>query len=500
MITELKTKAAKVTRLLVMTIAAVCVAAMLFVGYQVVSNQQAADDVEASSSDILTVDLANSLGNVGYRAIGILAPSDQVYQDNSLISQLKVKFYRNVANASQSPPAYYPIVHDQLGGRFQLVIDNDIDSGRVDPTAKTTYFACDDKVTTATGYSCPKWEAQIDSSLQFADQNHMPDVEWDVYNEPDNFFVTVYGKPRKTFAQYFDAYALAYRRIKAAKPTAKVVGPSLAVYSTIFMSQFLAKAKLNNVVPDIISLHELSEANPAYDAVTTGDVKDIRRLLTLNKLNPDSDIELQEYSGGNSSQKIGIFPQFFAATEKNHIVAGSKSCWPNISGSFDAASNECGGMLLNGLLTSTYGKTSKWWLYEKYAEMTGRMVNTSGAGQIDGIASYDATARSMRVILGRNGTASGTATIRINNFQLLSSGSRTVVKGIQATGYLLPYNSGKYNTELAALSPVNLQPYMTLINGSILQIVLPSLKAYDAYDIEIQAPYIPCGAGCMHAF
>jgi len=52
-----------------------------------------------------------------------------------------------------------------------------------------------------------------------------------------------------------------YHAIRASDPQALIVGPNEAYYDTRFMPDFLSYAKASNVLPDIISWHELSPSS-----------------------------------------------------------------------------------------------------------------------------------------------------------------------------------------------------------------------------------------------
>lgn len=62
-------------------------------------------------------------------------------------------------------------------------------------------------------------------------------------------------------AQFESDWATVYRRIRADDPGALIAGPNTSYYDPTVMADFLAYAKANNVLPDMITWHELSPSS-----------------------------------------------------------------------------------------------------------------------------------------------------------------------------------------------------------------------------------------------
>src|ERR1044071_8474579 len=87
------------------------------------------------------------------------------------------------------------------------------------------------------------------------------DVRWDMWNEPNIFF---WGRSQ---AQYLEMIRRGTQIVRAAIPGAVIEGPSFARVpspSTAWFNTYLDFVDSNNVVPDIISWHDLP-GDPAVD-------------------------------------------------------------------------------------------------------------------------------------------------------------------------------------------------------------------------------------------
>ena len=91
------------------------------------------------------------------------------------------------------------------------------------------------------------------SHYVFVPFNEPNDIWYDL-NPADSDFST-------QMAQFESDWATVYRRIRADDPGALIAGPNTSYYDPTVMGDFLAYAKANNVLPSIITWHELSPSS-----------------------------------------------------------------------------------------------------------------------------------------------------------------------------------------------------------------------------------------------
>ncbi|WP_372443616.1 AzlC family ABC transporter permease [Streptomyces adelaidensis] len=77
------------------------------------------------------------------------------------------------------------------------------------------------------------------------------------FNEPDWIWYSGMFSNTTTRQKFFDDWKTVYNHIRALDPTTKIAGPGFASYNSRTMAEFLAYAKANDVVPDVITWHKL---------------------------------------------------------------------------------------------------------------------------------------------------------------------------------------------------------------------------------------------------
>ncbi len=84
------------------------------------------------------------------------------------------------------------------------------------------------------------------------------------FNEPNNIWYSLNPSASNfsaQMAQFEQDWATVYHRIRADDPGALIAGPNTSYYDPTVMSDFLAYAKASDVLPDIITWHELSPSS-----------------------------------------------------------------------------------------------------------------------------------------------------------------------------------------------------------------------------------------------
>jgi len=294
------------------------------------------------------------------------------------------------------------------------------------------------------------------------------------WSEPDFDFLQ--NRPD----QFLTAYQMSYAMFRNNLPQSKISAPQLAIYNLQTIENFLNFAKTNNILPDILTWNENtnygSGTAPNYFSTVDQHIKEVKSYM--NKININIPIEIGEYYSSDVREQIGGIVHLWSAFENNQIYRAAKACWWNDITS--SVHNECADNSLDGLLTDNDSPapatqqrftTARWWLFKAYGGMTGNMLLTNGAGDVNAITSYDKN--HIRVIVGRNDNKSGIVTIQLDNINSTSP--------IDTTGYLLPYNGGDDNKVFP--NPA-IQNQSHVLNGNTLYVNV-SIDPYSAFILDV---------------
>jgi hypothetical protein len=237
------------------------------------------------------------------------------------------------------------------------------------------------------------WDAYVLKVARQAKQQGYTDVIWEVWNEPD---LDIFWK--RSFNQFLLTYEHTVKTIRQVLPGALVTGPSFALYDEGKINDFLRFAKEHGVLPDIINWHEIPNAP---DGISER-VDKIRSYLKNNNINIDR-FMFPEITGPDFQFSPGNAVSFMANIHRARVEASAKSCWPDTA--LTDCPENCFTDTLDGLLHPLSGEPrSTWWCYKKYAEMSGILLSFTTLDKniaLDGIASYDASAKQARILLGR---------------------------------------------------------------------------------------------------
>ncbi|MEW2565765.1 CBM35 domain-containing protein [Streptomyces sp. NPDC047070] len=211
------------------------------------------------------------------------------------------------------------------------------------------------------------------------------------FNEPDQIW---YGLGTSDQAQYeanrdrfFKDWKTVYRRIRAADPDARIAGPNESAYHTRLLTDFLAFAQRENVLPQVMTWHELGSGSLRDFQGHYDTYRSIERGLGIAPLK----INIDEYANRRDLSVPGQLAQWVAMFERNNVYA-NQAYW-------DAAGN------LDGNVVRSNIPNGGWWFFRWYAGLTGDTVRVTPpqANAIDtlqGLASYDAQRRQAQVLLG----------------------------------------------------------------------------------------------------
>ncbi|MEU9897864.1 CBM35 domain-containing protein [Streptomyces phaeochromogenes] len=211
------------------------------------------------------------------------------------------------------------------------------------------------------------------------------------FNEPDQIW---YNLGTSNQAQYeinrdrfFKDWKTVYQRIRAIDPDARIAGPNESGYHTRLLTDFLAFAKRENLLPQIMTWHELDSSSLRNFQGNYDSYRAIEKNLGIAPLK----INIDEYANRRDLSVPGQLAQWVSMFERNKVYA-NQAYW-------DAAGN------LDGNVVRSNIPNGGWWFFRWYAGLTGNTVKVTPpqANTIDtlqGLASYDKKRRQAQVLLG----------------------------------------------------------------------------------------------------
>jgi hypothetical protein len=233
-----------------------------------------------------------------------------------------------------------------------------------------------------------KIKKQVQQVLSMGDyKDHVVFVP---FNEPEgNMFGTgewSYNRVSwlKDPQYYFAAWKEVYQLIKGLDPEARIAGPNTSVlYDQV--KGFLQYAKANDVVPDVMTGHELS--SPAAVRTNVAKSREMEKNVGVGPL----PINVNEYGHNYHLSVPGQVVQWVSAIEESKIDA-DLAYW-NIDGN------------LNDSAVEANKGNGQWWLFNAYGQMSGHTVEVTAphANQqytLQGVATLDEAKKQSRAIFG----------------------------------------------------------------------------------------------------
>ncbi|WP_328492178.1 cellulosome protein [Streptomyces sp. NBC_00414] len=211
------------------------------------------------------------------------------------------------------------------------------------------------------------------------------------FNEPDQIWYDLGTSDQARYEadrdRFFKDWKTVYQRIRAADPDARIAGPNESSYHTRLLTDFLAFAKRENVLPQIMTWHELGSGSLRDFQGHYDTYRSIERELGVAPLK----INIDEYANRRDLSVPGQLVQWVSMFERNKVYA-NQAYW-------DAAGN------LDGNVVRSNIPNGGWWFFRWYAGLTGDTVKVTPpqADTIDtlqGLASYDRERRQAQVLLG----------------------------------------------------------------------------------------------------
>jgi len=349
----------------------------------------------ASGGEIVVVDLGETVGPATHRAVGFLHSLTPELPPDELVVPLQPRMFRmGPGSEGQGRGAFGTWERvASLGAMHQVVVSDGQGYGHNGWPGDNGDWS--------------KWEDLVAGMVKHASEIGA-DFQWDIWNEPDipGFWNAVPDDPAANWERFRETWIRGYRTIRGLDPDAVIVGPSNSGFdSNLFsVTDFLAFAREQDVLPDVLSWHEWHPSRIAPH------VEETRAFMAENGI-PEIPISINEYVAGEHQTEPGILAWYFAALEEAKVENAAHACW----GDEDDKSN-CRRPQLDGTITPD-GKQprSTWWVYRRYAEITGNLVKFEPGETAHGLGGYDTATGDARFIFGRKGKETAHVEVRFVN-------------------------------------------------------------------------------------
>jgi carbohydrate binding protein with CBM6 domain len=397
----------------------------------------------SAAASQLTVDLATSTGALRYGATGFLyGLGDEGIPNETMLAALKPQVTAQKAPDGLQHPNGDALkiapMFKRAGGREIQIYMQDIYKEWPYPVAGIADYT-----------------AKVDTMVRkvVADPNRSSYV-YVPFNEPDQIWYG--GNLNGLLADW----KTIFQKIRSIDSTARIAGPNFAAYRSADLRTFLTFAKANNVLPDVMTWHELGNDFYTNWQDHYNDYRSIESSLGISA----RPININEY--GRSSGDLGVpgnLVQYVAKFE-NSKVDGCLAYWTTAGG-------------LNDLVTHNNQATGAWWLYKWYGELTGNTVAVtppSPGGSLQGLAAVDAAKKQARIILGGNNPGTGvydTNVVVKGIPSYLGSAVHATVWGVDTSG--LNASTGPYVVKEGDFTA----------SGGQLTVPLTGLKGQSAYHV-----------------
>ncbi len=287
-------------------------------------------------------------------------------------------------------------------------------------------------------------------------------------------------------ANFYEAWHLTYDYIKSLDSDAVIGGPGYFDYDTNKITGFLTYCKENNCIPEIMIYHELSYWSIPHWEIHVEDYRNIEKNLGIEKL----PIIVTEYGVMEENGNPADMLQYICAVERTGV-------WANMA--FWRLSNN-----LNDTCADDNSPNSNWWLFRKYAEMSGQYRLKTFAKALFDKSLYDGEDKRLAL----DGIAA--LSLQKDEISVICNGSVNK-RNVKITG-LNETNLGEkvtvkvecvYYEGLMGIvtSPILIKEYQTKVSNGKVNIGIPgtdsdavyfvSVSPYNESDITIRNTNIP---------
>jgi hypothetical protein len=356
----------------------------------------------------LVIDLATGKGPATHRASGLLWGISATQPADDLIAALKPRLYRSRVSVWRQGTGMENFERmAAMGCRLQVVLSDEYsvrfpDSGEVLITNEDfaypniTHWPGD-------GGDYELWDTVVRETFQTIKEAGLT-VQWDVWEEPNYV-----GWWRASKEQFFETWARTYRLLKSLDPDAELVGPGLNKFDPRYLQEFLLFAKENDVLPHVLSWHEII---PEHSPVSiSSHVQRAREFLREHAIQIDR-IDINEFISHDRMLDPGMHVWYLTYLERARVTGACKATWiEKGTGIYNAWNSTLGGLLTYPELQPR----ATWWVFKRYADITGELVQVTGNRYVEGISGVNPGDRKVRVLVGRSGFGWETPFIEIQH-------------------------------------------------------------------------------------
>ena len=222
---------------------------------------------------------------------------------------------------------------------------------------------------------------------------------WDLFNEPESFAcsyididennneITVTDEFPINTEGFHNCWSQDYVKVKAADPNAIIIGPSACISNTPdfynAMENFLVYAKTNNQLPNYLTWHFSDD--PVADAQYFRDLFSEHGITNMKLL-------MNEYLW--ESQFLPCFDAWYLCRNERADINANLAIW--------RGQGLCDTIWMDE--SNNWHTRGRWWVYKRYSEITGMLVNTTASSQnnprIEILAGKDSEKSTVRALIG----------------------------------------------------------------------------------------------------
>ncbi len=420
----------------------------------------------------LTVDASKELAPVSTRATGFLyGLSEEGVPSKAMTESLDIaSVSQKVPDGLQHPTGDISHVASQLDEcDYTVVYLQD---------AYSTWYYCHDEIMEMRKNGTYDWKKFITESYfplvkekveLLKNASYKDKLVYCIYNECDNGIW--FGNYVDGVAHYdeigrqnfYEGWKMTYDYVKSLDPDAVIGGPGFCDYETTKIEGFVKYCAENDCMPEIMIYHEL-----AYWSIPDWHkhVEDYRRIEDVYGVS-DLPIIVTEYGTMEDCGNPTTMLHYIIAMEKSGVY-GNMAYWR-------LANN------LNDTAADDNSPNSNWWLYRKYAEMDGNLLETTSSSQdkynyrerLDGIAAITDDKEEINIIVSGS---EGRQFVKVKNIDKTNMSKKVNVK-IECVYY--------QGLTGVVSSPIVLREYNTNVNCDSLNINVPGTDTDAVYFITV---------------
>lgn len=346
----------------------------------------------------LTVDAAKTQGEIGTKATGFLyGLAEEGVPSKALTDSLDIaSVSQKVIDGLQHPTGDIDHIYSQLDEcDYTVVYLQD---------SFSTWYYCHKEIMDMRAAGTYDWKEYLTETYfpiveekvkELMTKPYKDKLVYCIFNECDNaIWFGNYIDGNVHFdetgrANFYQAWKMTYDLVKSIDPDALIGGPGYCDYETGKMEGFMEYCAENECVPEIMIYHELAYWSIPDWHLHVADYRRIEAELGISEL----PIIVTEYGTMEDCGNPTTMLHYIIAMEKSGVY-GNMAYWR-------LANN------LNDTAADDNSPNSNWWLYRKYAEMEGQILEATSRTQdkynyrerLDGIAALTSDKQTITMLV-----------------------------------------------------------------------------------------------------